>query len=106
MDNGYRTLDINEAAEFLHMSPAVLRQKACAGIVKGAKPGKRWVFLEYELADYLRSLYPSRGQAPQSDTEQEIKPCHSSNAVTSGGYDLVPPTASKYANLLKLPTGS
>jgi len=39
MNDGYRTLDLNEAAEFLRMSPAVLRQKARAGIVKGAKPG-------------------------------------------------------------------
>ena len=45
MSTGYRTLDLNEAAEFLRMSPAVLRQKARAGIIKGAKPGKRWVFL-------------------------------------------------------------
>ncbi|WP_084610143.1 helix-turn-helix domain-containing protein [Sedimenticola selenatireducens] len=106
MGDGYRTLDLNQAAAFLHMSPAVLRQKACAGIIKGAKPGKCWVFLENDLADYLHSLYSNRGQAPQSDRVQEKKPCHSSNAATSGGCDLAPPAASKYASLLKLPTNS
>ncbi|MEN8133738.1 MAG: helix-turn-helix domain-containing protein [Pseudomonadota bacterium] len=104
MSNEHRTLDLNEAAEFLHMSPAIVRQKARAGIIKGAKPGKCWVFLENDLADYLRSLYPTHGQAPQSDRVQENKPCHSLNAATPGGCDLAPPAASKYADLLKLPT--
>ncbi|MCP5418863.1 MAG: helix-turn-helix domain-containing protein [Chromatiaceae bacterium] len=106
MNKRHRTLNLNEAAEFLHMSPAVLRQKASLGTIHGAKPGKRWVFLEADLADYLRSLYPSRGQAPQSDTAQEIKPCRSTNAVIYGGCDSAPPTASEYASLLKLPIGS
>ncbi|MGB7933836.1 MAG: helix-turn-helix domain-containing protein, partial [Gammaproteobacteria bacterium] len=52
MSTGYRTLDLNEASEFLRMSPAVLRQKARSGIIKGAKPGKRWVFLECDQSDY------------------------------------------------------
>jgi hypothetical protein len=50
MNDTHRTLSLNEAAKFLHMSPAVLRKKACAGFIKGAKPGKRWVFLECDLA--------------------------------------------------------
>ncbi|WP_446810575.1 helix-turn-helix domain-containing protein [Methylomonas sp. 2BW1-5-20] len=64
---------VRQAAEFLHMSPAVLRQKAKAGLVKGAKPGKCWVFLQDDLADYLRSLYLDAGQAPQSGLPREVK---------------------------------
>jgi hypothetical protein len=81
MSTGYRTLDLNEAAEFLRMSPAVLRQKARAGIIKGAKPGKRWVFLECDLADYMRSLYAKRGQAPQRGKVEVTRPCHSPESV-------------------------
>ncbi|MDE0249927.1 MAG: helix-turn-helix domain-containing protein [Gammaproteobacteria bacterium] len=87
------------------MSPAVVRQKARAGIILGAKPGKCWVFLEDDLADYLRSLYPAHGQTPQSDRTQENQPCHYTNAVRPGGCNLAPPAASEYAALLKLPTG-
>lgn len=67
------TFDLVEAAKFLHMSPAVLRQKARRGLVKGAKPGKCWVFLKSDLVLYLRSLYPTHEQAPCSDwlTQQE-----------------------------------
>jgi len=49
-NNGHKTFDLVEAVDFLHMSPAVLRKKAKAGIIQGAKPGKRWVFLEADLA--------------------------------------------------------
>lgn len=66
-----RTLNIDEAAKLLHISAAALRQKARLGLIKAAKPGKRWVFLEQDLADYLHSLYPAHGQAPLSGCEQE-----------------------------------
>ena len=98
-----RTLDLNEAAAFLRMSPAVLRQKAKAGLIQGAKPGKRWVFLEADLADYLRSLYAGSWQAPRSGCDKEAS-CHSTNAVVPGGSVLPPPTASRYADLLGLPS--
>jgi hypothetical protein len=104
------TLDLQQAAAFLHMSPAVLRQKACRGIVKGAKPGKCWVFLKSDLVLYLHSLYPmpdcyQSEQTPCSDWK-EVSPCHSINAVKSGGSALPPPEASEYANLLKLPVSN
>ena len=48
------TMELLDAAKYLHMSPAVLRQKAKRGLIPGAKPGKRWVFLSSALADYLQ----------------------------------------------------
>jgi hypothetical protein len=103
--DGFITLDLKEAAAFLHMSPAVLRQKARAGIIKGAKPGKCWVFLVVDLTEYLRSLYRVPGQAPQSGWK-EVSQCHSTNAANSGGSDSPPPMASLYAARLGLETGS
>jgi hypothetical protein len=99
------TLTLNEAAKFLHMSPAVLRQKACRGLIHGAKPGRRWVFLQSDLVAYLRSLYPTPEQAPLSDT-QEMFPCHSLNAVKPDWFVLPHQPANKYADLLKLPTNN
>ncbi len=52
-----KTLGLKEAAAFLRMNPEALRQKAKAGVIPGAKPGKRWVFLEDDLAEYIRSAY-------------------------------------------------
>lgn len=52
-----RTLDINEAAAFLHVHPHTLEARARAGEIPGAKPGKCWVFLDVDLADWLRAQY-------------------------------------------------
>ena len=104
MDSGHeRTLDLQEAAAFLRMSPAVLRQKARSGKVRGAKPGKCWVFLQSDLVAYLRSLYAGDEQMPCGDWK-EVFPCHSLNAVPSGGSGSRPRTGSRYADLLGLPT--
>lgn len=107
MANEYQTLDLKEAAQFLRMSPAVLRQKAKLGIIPGAKPGKRWVFLAAELACYLRSLYITPGQAPLSDCKpKEVQSCHSINAAIHGGCVSPRHVDNEYAALLGLPTGT
>lgn len=100
-----RTLDLQEAAAFLRMSPAVLRVHAREGRLKAAKPGKRWVFLEEDLAAYLRQLYARRRQAPLSGSNLEESKWESSNAVMSGGLTSPRRTASEYASLLGLETG-
>jgi hypothetical protein len=100
-----RTFDLDEAAAFLHMSPAVLRQKAAQKLVKGAKPGKCWVFLEDDLVAYLGSLYSESRQAPLSGSSLEVSAWESTNAVMSGGSTSPIRTDAEYASLLGLKTG-
>src|SRR6185437_7281291 len=100
-----RTLDLQEAAAFLRMSPAVLRLHARQGRLQAAKPGKRWVFLDEDLAAYLRQLYAVRRQAPLSGSTLEESIWESSNAVMSGGSTSSHLTASEYADLLGLRIG-
>lgn len=97
-----KTYDLVEAAEYLRMSPAVLREKARLGKLKAAKPGKRWVFLEADLVEYLGALYASTRQAPLSGS-QEVT-WESTNAVIRGGSGLPPPAEGEYADLLGLST--
>lgn len=99
-----RTLDLSGAAAFLHMSPAVLRDKARRGLVKAAKPGKRWVFLEDDLAVYLGQLYAGRRQAPLSGSNVEKSTWGYQDAVVSGGFHSPHRMASEYAALLGLAT--
>jgi hypothetical protein len=98
-----RTLNLQAAAQFLHMSPEELRQRAKAGKVPGAKVGRRWVFLEDDLATHLRSLYPQPRQALQVTLRKEME-CHFANAAVSGGSTSSLQTGSEYAALLGLPT--
>ena len=99
-----RTLDLQEAAHFLRLSPENLREKAVSGVIKGAKPGKCWVFLQSELVAYLRSLYPvASGQVPSSGCDiEEVSLCHSTNAVKSGGYGSLVQVDGEYDDLLEL----
>ena len=99
-----RTLDLQEAADFLRMSPAVLRLHARQGRVKAAKPGKRWVFLEDDLAAYLGQLYAGRRQAPLGGSNLEKSIWGYTNAEMSGGSISPRRTASEYAALLGLQT--
>ena len=101
-----RTLDLREAAQFLRMSPAVLRGKARQGLVKAAKPGKCWVFLDDDLAVYLGQLYAGRRQAPLSGSNEEKSLWGYQDAVMSGGSNSPRRTANEYASLLGLATSS
>jgi hypothetical protein len=40
-----KTLNLREAAAFLHMHPEEVRMRAKHGIIPGAKVGRRWVFI-------------------------------------------------------------
>ena len=80
-----RTLDLAEAADFLHIHKEELRVRAKRGVVPGARVGRRWVFLEQDLADYLRSLYTVRRQALKVPSGIEVKQWHSSNVEGRGG---------------------
>jgi hypothetical protein len=98
-----KTLGLHEAAAYLHVHHEELRRRAKAGIIPGAKVGRAWVFLELDLADYVRSLYSQPRQALQVTLRKEME-CHFANAVVSGGSTLSLPMASEYGALLGLPT--
>lgn len=79
-----RTFDLTEAATFLKMHPEEVRRRAKLGLLPGAKPGKSWIFLEDDLAEYVRSLYATPRQALQVTSRKDLT-CHLSNAVIRGG---------------------
>src|SRR5579864_5826923 len=97
-----KTLTLTEAAAFLKMHPEALRGRAKRGLIPGARAGRRWVFLDVDLAEYVRSLYPLQRQALRATTEKEVI-CHYADAAVSGGSTSLLPMGSEYAELLKLP---
>ena len=80
-----RTLTLREAAILLKMTPEGLRIKANKGEVPGAKPGKRWVFREDDLAEYLRTLYPNNAKTLQGVDMSRRKTWHSTKDIICGG---------------------
>ena len=97
------TLTLQEAADFLKIHPVTLLDKANAGIVPGAKIGKRWVFVKIDLIEHIRSQY--RRRALQGEHERNIT-CHSSNARTPqiGGSNSRHAADRRYSEALGLPT--
>jgi excisionase family DNA binding protein len=99
-----KTLTLQEAAEFLKMTPEGLRRKAIKGEVPGAKPGKCWCFSEDDLVDYLRSLYAIPAKTSQGVLRIDRRTAwHSVKEVTHGGLELVT-TENEYNKALGLPT--
>jgi len=39
------TLNLKQAAAFLHMHPEEVRSRSKRGVIPGAKVGRKWVFL-------------------------------------------------------------
>lgn len=95
-----RTLDLQQAADFLQISKEELRRRAKRGVVQGAKPGKCWAFLEEDLVAYFRSLYSENRQAAPSLQKEAI--C-STNVVELGGSISQHPTDSELDDLLLHP---
>lgn len=96
------TLDLYEAADYLKMHWQTLRAKAKSGEVPGAKLGKRWVFLQDDLASYLRSHYSLT--RPRSQVQQNVGDtlcCTNDQIQLSGGVDSPHQTEVEYNALLK-----
>lgn len=96
------TFTLLEAAAFLKIHPEELRQRAKAGLIPGAKVGRAWVFLQDDLAAYLRSLYSRHWQALQVTLRKEVEACHFADVAQSGGSMCSPHPGNEYAALLGL----
>jgi hypothetical protein len=84
-------------AAFLHMHPEKVLTRGERGLIPGAKTGRCWIFLEIDLAEFVRSLYPVRRQGLQVTSQVAV--CHSESAGRSGGSTSLPPVVSEYDGL-------
>ena len=98
-----RTYSVQEAASFLQLSEATVRRWAHTGKIRGAKPGRRWVFLEHDLVAFLESTYCGRGRASVSGCKEDTL-WHSIDEARSGGSTCKTPGGGEYAALLGLKT--
>ncbi len=73
-----RTLDIKEAAEFLKIHEDRLQRRASAGEIPGVKNGRCWVFIDIDLADWMRGNYKTSAKPKEEQ-------CRSTSVVASTG---------------------
>lgn len=96
------TLDLKQAAAFLKMHPVTLQGKAKSGEIPGAKPGKSWVFIDEDLAQYIRSQYTEHGKRIASQNGE----AQCSLNVTKSGITNLQLVEKQYIDLLELQTKS
>ena len=97
-----KTLDLIEAANYLRIHPDTLQRRAASGEIPGAKPGKCWVFLDVDLADWLRAHYKTQRNEPQPlwDSSAVMESITSRSSVTDAELSalLAPATKHKRRN--------
>lgn len=69
-----KTLDIDECAEFLKIDRTTALALAGKGELPGAKIGRAWVFLDEDLAEYLRAQVRAqqRKRQVEADTQKGL----------------------------------
>jgi excisionase family DNA binding protein len=97
----FTILNVEQAAEFLHLHPETLKGMARRGEIPAAKLGRPWIFLKIDLVACLRAQYPSRVMQGE---HEEVKLCRSTNAKILPSIGSSYTTAEKsYREALGLP---
>jgi excisionase family DNA binding protein len=77
MSSIMNTLDLEAAAKFLYASESTVLELVGTGELPAAKIGRKWVFVDIDLIEYIRSKYTPKTKGAK---------CHSTNEGKSGGY--------------------
>ena len=97
-------LNLNDAAQLLHMHEQTLREKARAGLIPAAKPGKKWIFVKEDLFSYLRGQYKTCLHESKV-THTGDKSCYTNDLTRNiGGAVSLHQMESEYNSRLKLRT--
>ena len=67
------TLDLEKAAKMLYASESTLLELIAKEEINAAKIGRKWVFIDVDLIEYVRSKYASNQKAKQCHSISEVK---------------------------------
>jgi excisionase family DNA binding protein len=68
-----KTINTEEAAKILGIKERCVRIKASIGEIPAAKIGRKWLFIEEDLQNYIRSLYANQASAKQVPVKEKNK---------------------------------
>ncbi|QKI88909.1 helix-turn-helix domain-containing protein [Thiomicrorhabdus xiamenensis] len=106
MSEQTKLLTLSQAANYLGCNPETVRRHAQAGKIPAAKLGRKWVFIEQDLAQYLRNQYSTPESVVQVVDNNEESLCQSTNETLSGGLNSLHQMEREYSALLGLKTES
>ncbi|NPA72793.1 MAG: helix-turn-helix domain-containing protein [Gammaproteobacteria bacterium] len=96
------TLSLSQAAYFLNCHKETVRRLAQACKIPSAKIGRKWVFIQEDLAQYIRNQYSIPESAVQVVDNNEESLCQSTLETLSGGQSSLHQMEQEYSNLLQL----
>jgi len=94
------TCNITQAAKMLYCHHSTVRDLIRSGRLPAAKIGRAWVILTSDILELLRQVQ----NESRLSMHGKGKPCHCTNAKTSGGYTSQGQTVRELDALLGLPT--
>lgn len=97
-------LTLRQTAELLQVNPETVRRLAQAGKIPSAKIGRKWVFIQQDLAQYIRSQYSNAESVVQVVDNDEESLCQFTLETTSGVLNSLHQTEKEYDDLLGLNT--
>lgn len=59
-----KTMNLEEGAAFLGLSPEKLRKKLKQGKIPGCKPGQRWLLIYEDIVEWMRNDYKRHQMNP------------------------------------------
>jgi len=104
MSEQTKLFTLKQAADYLGCNPETVRRHAQAKKIPAAKLGRKWVFIEQDLAQYLRNQYSTPESVVQVVDNNEESLCQSTLETTSGGQNSLHQTEVEYNALLGLKT--
>jgi excisionase family DNA binding protein len=107
-----KTLDLNEAATLLKVNPESLRRIAKRGDIPAKKVGKKWIFIESALEDWINESYTNSRQLSQVNNvevhslwQHQVRKSHSLSTETGRGIPTSHSKVREYVKVLESQSG-
>ena len=95
-------LDLQQAARLMQMNPESLRRLAFRGAIPARKPGRKWLFVEEHLEEWLKGDYAASGE--MAHKRGELCPSTNEKTVPTTGSTSQSRAASRCRKALGLQT--
>jgi excisionase family DNA binding protein len=97
-------LDLQQAAKLLQINPESLRRLAFRGAIPARKPGRKWLFVEEHLEEWLKGDYAASGE--MAHKRGELCPSTNEKTAPTTGSTSQSRAASRCRKALGLQTGN
>jgi excisionase family DNA binding protein len=99
-----KILDLQQAARLLQMNPESLRRLAFRGAIPARKPGRKWLFVEAHLEEWLKGDYAASGE--MAHIGGDVCPSTNETTARTTGSTSQSRAAGRCRKALGLPTGN